>query len=199
MPRDRDGDEWEYADRHRQSSGTKTVFIVLGVLGGLFVVGVIGCIGLAGWGIFAFQKQVGGMIATMTTGEAFLNDLQGNRIDAAYATTSAGYQAKTSRKQFDEFLAAHPLLTKHKSHMQRTANLPGQGNAKSATMTYTLSESPWVDDDDEPDADDFEVKPKPKDVKPKDDKKKDTPKSIVCTLVLIEENGKWVIDQFTVP
>lgn len=184
-------------DRPGRSSGTRTVFIVLGIVGGLFVLGVLGCVGVAGWGFFNIQKQFTGIIATFTTSEAFLSDLQGNRIDVAYASTSAAYQAKTSRKQFDEFLAEHPLLTKHGFHSQRTANLPVQGKTKSATLSYVLSE--FGTDDDEPDPDDADAKPKPKDAQKKDEKKNATPKSIVCTLVLIEENGKWVIDQFTVP
>jgi hypothetical protein len=186
-------------DRPERSSGTRTVFIVLGILGGLFLLGVIGCLGVVGWGVFNFQKQFSGMIATFTASEAFLSDLQANRIDVAYASTSAAYQAKTSRKQFDEFLAEHPLLTKHTLHTQRTANLPMQGNnTKTATISYVLNDS-GTDEDDEPDPDDHDAKPKPKVEKKKEEKKKDTPKSIVCTLVLIEENGKWVIDQFTVP
>jgi hypothetical protein len=189
-------DYQEDYDRPARSSGTKTVFIVLGIVGGLFVLGVIGCLGIVGWGVFNFQKQFSGMIATITAGEAFLTDLQGNRIDAAYASTSAEYQAKTSRKQFDEFLAKHPLLTKHGYHTQRSANLPMQGKTKTATLSYVLNASGAAEG--EPDPDEPDDKPKAKDAK-KDEPKSPSPKTIICTLVLIEENGKWVIDQFTVP
>ena len=196
MPRDRDGDEYEHADRRGGSSSSKTIWIVLGVLGGLFLLCILGCIGIVGFGVFSFQKQMGGMIGSITAGEGFLGDLQGKRIEAAYASTSTSYKSTTSRKQFDEFLAKNPLLTTHAYHTQRNANLPmGNANRTNASISYVLYESGTADDENDPD--DPDMKPKP--AAPKKLTDPTTPKTLVITLALIEENGQWVVDKITVP
>ena len=194
MPRDRDGDEYEQADRRGGSSSSKTTFIVLGIIGGLFLVGILGCVGLIGYGIFTFQKQMGGMIGSITAGEGFLADLQGKRIDAAYASTSVSYKSTTNRKQFEDFLAKNPLLTTHAYHTQRNANLPmGNANRTNASISYVLYESGTADDNNDPD--DPNMKP----AAPKKPTDPAVPKTLVVTLTLIEENGQWVVDKITVP
>lgn len=195
MPRDRDGDEYEYADRRGSSSGTKTILIVLGVLGGLALVIIIGCAGMIGFGIFSFQKQMGGMIGSMTASEAFIEDLHNDRVEAAYSMTSANFKTTMSRKQFDEFIAKNPLLTKHAYHSTRNANLPMGNNQKTATMSFVLHELGSNDDDED---DDPDMKPKAKPTK-KAEAVAGQPKSIVVTLTLIEENGQWVVDKMTIP
>ena len=197
MPRDRDGDEYEYTERRGGSSSTKTVFIVLGIVGGLILLGIIGCVGIIGYSAFQATKGFGDVFGSTSSSSSFFEHLSGGRIDAAYNGTSADYKAQISRAQFDDLLKKYPLLTKNASHTMSKMNMvTTTGTKKSTTLEFTILEDghpdAMVDDDDDPD-----LKPKPK--APKKPDAAVQPKSLVVTLTMIEENGQWVVDKMTIP
>ena len=200
MPR-YDDDEY---DRPRKDSGSKNLLLVLGVVGGLLVLGVIGCVGFFGWVGFKAAKTVQeGMqsFVGMAAAESFMTDLQGGRSAAAYANTTADFKAGMTQKQFDDFLAKNPILTKHQFHSMGNMNPVGQPPVKKVIVTFDLHVNAPPDemgDEDDPDA---PVKPK---AKPKaktnpTGKKADALKDGKCTVTMVEENGVWKVDALTVP
>jgi len=202
MSRNDDDDRDYDRPRRDKDSGTKTVLIVLGVLGVLAVLGVIGCIGCAGWGIFQAGKAVQeGMqsIVGMTTAEAFMNDLQGGRSAAAYQNTTASFKESMSAKQFDEFLAKNPILTKHKFRTMGNMNPVGQPPVKKVIVSFELHTSDPDGDDPDMIEDDTDVKPKVKTQQTAKDNKAEKLKDGKCTLTMVEENGIWKVDALTIP
>src|SRR5262245_19700252 len=105
MPRYEDDDRDDYDDRPRRrksSSGSSTTWIILGVVGGVLLLTVVGCVG----GIFYFVNKAGQAVnqftqqfAGMQAAEAFCEDLKSNRATNAYNSTTTNYQAGKSRAQ----------------------------------------------------------------------------------------------------
>jgi hypothetical protein len=101
----------------RESSGSNTVVIVLAIIGGIVLGIVLVCGGLA---YFVIQKMapainavvqtVGDLKISSTTAHAFIDDIQSNRLDAAYGGTTAGFQSRMSRKEFEQLIRKHPEL-----------------------------------------------------------------------------------------
>ena len=103
----------EYGDPRPRASN-RGLWIGLGILGGLAVLGLAGCVVVAGLGLFQAKAVVDAnedRHAALAGAQAFLGNLQTDRIDAAYAMTSTGFRATHTREQFDRFLADHPILT----------------------------------------------------------------------------------------
>jgi hypothetical protein len=199
--RDEDEDDEDASSR---SSGMKTVFIVFGIVGGLFALAMLSCVGLIGLGIYQMRTAMTGMIRTTTISTQFVDHLKGNRNEQAYALMSNAYRAKVSREQFEGEVRKHPLLAQHQVATFRQSNLPdGQSKPATASFIMTLSETVTVtpeamDEDD----DDFRPGAVQKSVPKVPDKRK-TPapapkKTLDLSLSLIEENGNWVIDSWSV-
>lgn len=105
-----------YADEPQPSSN-KTVLMVLGILGGIFLLVVLICAGVVVFVISAMKPAIeqGMQMAQtlaqgMEAGRTFLEELRKDRLDAAYSMTTEAYQKRVSRQQFEELLAAHPEL-----------------------------------------------------------------------------------------
>src|SRR5205823_4902594 len=108
--------------RRDRDSGSKNLLIILGVVGGLVVLGVVGCIGFIGWQAAKVVKETTQAVqesmqsfAGMAAAETFMTDLQGGRSVPAYQNTTANFKSGMTQKQFDDFLAKNPILTKHQS------------------------------------------------------------------------------------
>jgi hypothetical protein len=101
----------------RESSGSNTVVIVLAIIGGIVLGIVLVCGGLV---YFVVQRMAPAINQVMQTvgdvqkgkaaAEAFIEDIQSNRLDAAYDATTAGFQSRMSRKEFEELIRKHPEL-----------------------------------------------------------------------------------------
>lgn len=206
MPR-YDDDDYDRPRRDRDS-GSKTLLITLGVLGGLLVLGVVGCIGVVGWGMFQATKTIQDTMQSvvgMTAAETFMTDLQGGRAASAYQNTTAGFKAGMTQKQFDDFLVKHPILTKHQYRTMGNMNPVGQPPVKKVIVSFDLHADGPPPDDEMDDEDDDQPKPKPK---PKPalkgktaptGKKAATLKDGKCTVTMVDENGVWKVDALTVP
>ncbi len=101
----------------RESSGGSTVIIVLAIIGGIILGIALICGGIA---YFAIQKVAPAINAaiemtqdvqrSIAVAKAFVEDIQSNRLDPAYGMTTDEFQARVSRKQFDELIAKYPEL-----------------------------------------------------------------------------------------
>lgn len=205
MPR-YDDDDYDRPRRRDRDSGNKNLLIVLGVVGGLVVLGVVGCIGGLVWTGYKAAKTVQeGMqsFVGMAAADTFLTDIQGGRSAAAYANTTANFKTQMSQKQFDDFLAQNPILTKHQFHSMGNMNPVGQPPVKKVVVSFDLHATAPPDEMDDEDDPDAAPKAKPK-AKPKGKtaptgKKGEGLKDGKCTVTMVEENGVWKVDALTVP
>src|SRR5262245_36843688 len=96
-----------FPDETDRSSSTKTLVIVLSVVGGLVLLGILGCVGLVFWGLRTVTTELPVAQAAAT---AFLDDINAGRLDEAYDRTSQGLRSALSREQFEAFVARFPVL-----------------------------------------------------------------------------------------
>jgi hypothetical protein len=101
----------------RESSGSNTVVIVLAIIGGVVLGIVLVCGGLVYYvvqkmapAINAVAQTIGDVQKSKAAAEAFIDDIQSNRLDAAYDATTADFQSRMSRKEFEQLIRKHPEL-----------------------------------------------------------------------------------------
>ena len=202
MPRyDDDDDDDDRPRRRKRDSGSSNTMMILGILGGLVLLGIIGCVGGIVWTGYKAAKTVQeGMqsFVGMAAAETFLTDLQGGRSAAAYQNTTANFKTQMTQKQFDDFLARNPILTKHKSRDPGNMNPVGQPPVKKVVVTFDLFANEPPDDIDD-DEDMPRPKPKPKAKAAPTGKKAEALKDGKCTVTMVDENGVWKVDALTVP
>jgi hypothetical protein len=126
-------DDYEYEPIKRKSSN-RTLFIVLGVAGGVLLILVVGCAGLAYWG---FRNFAG--FPDLTTGaDRFLNDLKNRRVVAAYERTTKQFQSRQTLAQFHAQVQQHPALTTHTSRTYTGFNVFSGPGGSRGTVNVTL-------------------------------------------------------------
>jgi hypothetical protein len=98
-------------------SGSRTTLIIVGIIGGVVLVFLMVCGGLVYLGIRAFKETmeplvegVKEMAESQAVANQFLENIRANRLDAAYQSTTEGFQKGMSRKAFDELVQKHPEL-----------------------------------------------------------------------------------------
>jgi len=146
-------DDYEYEPTKRKSSN-RTLFIVLGVVGGVLLILVMGCAGLAYWGVLSLA----GFSDLTTEADRFLNDLKNGQVDAAYARTTRQFQARQTQAQFQDFVKQYPALTMQSSRTYTGVNvfagtggsrgivnvtLMGPGNSLSFTLVLSDEDGSW--------------------------------------------------------
>jgi hypothetical protein len=101
----------------RESSGGSTVIIVLAIIGGIILGIALICGGIAYFAIQkaapminAFAEMTQDVQRSIAAAKAFVEDIQSNRLDAAYGMTTEAFQSRMSRKQFEELIAKYPEL-----------------------------------------------------------------------------------------
>jgi hypothetical protein len=148
-------------DQPEAPSSNKTVLWIVGIIAAVVVVVILVCGGVAYLAINVFQKVavsardvLADLQAAPATAQQFLSDLAANQVDAAYARTSAAYQAQWSKEAFRDYLAKHPLLTTHTSTTSQTLNITpptatiketliGPKGTDSCTMQLTKEGNQW--------------------------------------------------------
>lgn len=166
MPRDDEYDD-EPRDRRPPERGTNTtLWIVLAVIGGVFLLGALACGGLMYFGFRTAQTVIGDMTAATGAAETFLNQLQANQATAAYQSAGQTFKAAQTPEQFAQFVAKHPMLTGHTSRVANGFNMMQVNGVNKYRVQYTLSGAN---------------------------------NSTTCTLMLVQENGTWVVESLTVP
>jgi hypothetical protein len=92
----------------RGKSGTRTLIIILCVVGGGFLLAALACGGCIYFGVKAFPE----IQAAQQSADLFLNDLGAGRVDQAYQThTTQAFQASQSLAQFRAWVNQYPAVT----------------------------------------------------------------------------------------
>ena len=104
------------------SSGTKVVLIVVGVVGGIFVVCVLACVGVAYFGMRAVRdlgekamERVADEQAARVVAEPFLTDLIDGKADAAYPQTTQAFKSRLTLQELRDLMAKNATLKKRTS------------------------------------------------------------------------------------
>jgi hypothetical protein len=144
-----------------RSSTKKTLIIVLSVGGGLLLLCLLSCGGLGIW----VYKMVGNPVQAGISAETFVANLAAGNVEAAYAMTSGGFQAKQSLEEFRALVKRYPALASSSGRTMRNMNITQTPNGPEAQVQETVS----------------------------------TPNSTVTlSLTLIQEDGAWKVDSFSV-
>ena len=102
------------------SSGSNTTLIIVGIVGGVVLVFLLVCGGLAYLAINAAKEGMEAIRPMMEGFEEmaqsehiandFLENIRAGRLDAAYQSTTESFKKRLSRKAFDELVQKHPEL-----------------------------------------------------------------------------------------
>jgi hypothetical protein len=139
----------------RRPQSNTTLWIVLGVAAAFVVLLGLGCGGIALW---TFARLAADAPAARARADAFLDELKADRVEAAYASTSRGFQANVSLEQFRGMTRAFPALTTHTSRTVQAirvysgtggrqatfrAGLQSPTGALSCTLTLITEDGEW--------------------------------------------------------
>jgi hypothetical protein len=163
--------------QERDSGGTNTVLIVLGIVGGVILLVALVCGGIAflvfrsvgsaaqkfGEVIEAEQKKMEEVAQAQRIVTDFIEDLAAGRLDAAYADTTDRFQARMTKDQLSALVDKHSLIKKHTS-VFANADLPAA--AGRANFHVTISGAAGT---------------------------------MNCSVEVVKENERWKVDKFTVP
>ncbi len=118
-----------------RKSSNFLVIILVAVVGGGFA--LLLCCG--GCGFWFYRMYSSNMPAAEASANAFLDDLQDGRIEAAYASTSMGFQAATNLNQFRDFAKQFPALTMPANRNIESRSLNSTTSGKQATFKIVLN------------------------------------------------------------
>jgi hypothetical protein len=122
-------------DEPRRKSSNKTVWIILGIGGAVLLVIVVAC---AGFGFWAMKSLTTDLPAAQASCDAFFDLLKADRVDAAYASTTKGFQSTTTTEKFREFVERYATLKAHNSRTFGNGNIFQGTGGKQATLHVTL-------------------------------------------------------------
>jgi hypothetical protein len=121
--------------RDCRGTANRTLVIILAVVGSIGILAILAC---AGCGLWAFKALSTDLPPAREAAEAFLDDLKSDRIKAAYAKTSTGFQNAQTFERFGDYVDKFPTL---KAHSSRTLDggrvFQGTGGMQ-ATIKMTL-------------------------------------------------------------
>lgn len=119
-------------------SGNRTVLLVVLLVAGVLLLGGLACGGLVALAVYGVNMAVTQMATLTTTTDAFLNDLQANRVQAAYDQTSGGFHQRLSPEQFAALVKKYPALTTWTSHSYGGFQVNTTPGAARVTVRVTL-------------------------------------------------------------
>jgi hypothetical protein len=142
MTDDRDPDEADREDRpHRYrrrvgGGSNRTLWLVFGGAG---CVAVLGCGGVIALVVFwVIPVVTTDFPAANAAAEQFLDLLQQNRVDDAYAATSPGFQSRQSREEFARYVKRFETFTRHTSRTTTGVRVVQNNGRKEAFIQMTL-------------------------------------------------------------
>jgi hypothetical protein len=148
-------------DYPERQGSSRTVVWVIVIVAAVIVAALLVCAGVGYLAVKALQQVAASakdlmqdMQSAQVLGPDFLSDLKADRIDAAYARTSASYQKEWSPQAFRDFLKKHPLLTKHTSatmqdfqftppNATERFNLVGPSSTETCTLVIIKEGEQW--------------------------------------------------------
>ena len=134
--RDRDPDR-EYDRGPSRGSSNRTTWIILGAAGCGLVLVCSGALALlVVWGFKSFTTD---FPAAQAAADQFLDKLQADKVNDAYALTSTKFHAEQSREQFEGFVKRFETLTRHTSRTQNGFRLFQGPDGKRASIQMTLN------------------------------------------------------------
>jgi hypothetical protein len=153
---DRYEEDYDHEPRSiRKKSSNKTLFIILGVVGGVLLLCILGCVGLAYWGFSTFSS----LSEPTAEANAFLDNLKAGQVDAAYARTTRVFKTAQTPQQFQNFVNQYPALTTQTSRTFTGFNIytgtggsranlhvavnAGPTNAFAFTLVFTQEDGQW--------------------------------------------------------
>ena len=149
---DDDDGEDDLPIRRPQNKGSKTIWIVLGIVALvlLLVVGV--CVGGVYWAFKSAKSKVdsvGAQFESSFEAESFLGKLSTGQTQTAYESGSPAFKSSMSRDQLEQLIKRNPLLTKHRKRTALTFNaVTGSSPSRKQVIVYELSDSsdddPWA-------------------------------------------------------
>ncbi len=99
---------------------------------------VSACAGLLVWGIKSTASNVSD---TQVCANSFLDEIQQNRIDSAYAQTSTGFKRNHTPEQFTNLVTEYPALSSHTSRTLGGVSVFAQPGGSVATVQMTVVSS----------------------------------------------------------
>ena len=202
MSRDNIDDRFDDRPRRRDGgSSNKTLFIILGIVGGMIGLSCLGCAGFFGWGVFQAKKgieQLADSFGPSLAADAFFTNVKLNPR-TAYVSTSQGFKDRQSEAEFKKFVDAHPILTEQVATTQVSRTNADIEPGVPVTLIYTLSAtSPFAaNDDSEPGfgPPGSKIGNRPRVNQPVQNNK---PDDGTVTLTLVKEGDQWKVDDIQV-
>lgn len=152
---DRDDDYEDDRPPPAKKDGGGAAVKIVAIVGAVVVVVVLICGGAAaviGYSIYSgmhsfankvekfgeqAQQQQANQEESKRVAEKFLGDVRNNRLDNAYQSTSAAYQKRVTRKDFDAYVAAHAAL-KTQPQMLMPHGFNGFANTTQFDFEYSV-------------------------------------------------------------
>jgi hypothetical protein len=174
MPRDYDTRDF---DRGQSGSSNKTLWIVLGIVGGILLV-CGGGITAVGFGVYYLAKSArekfevaqkqfqedNEVTLAQSAANDFLQDIRIGFVDAAYNKTSEGFKRRKNVFQFKQFVDLNPVL---KGQALPQITIQRQAHATTATAKVTLQNN--------------------------------FGQQVNATIQLVKDGGFWKVDDLTIP
>jgi hypothetical protein len=113
----------------------KTLLTVLIVLGSI---GFLGCLLCGGCGLWAFKTLSTDLPPAQEAADAFLDDLRSDRMKAAYARTSTGFQSAQTFERFGKYVDQFSTLKIHASRTFDGGRVFQGTGGKQVTIKMTL-------------------------------------------------------------
>ncbi len=128
-------------ERPRRAGGpapgsNNSACIIISSIGCLLCLGCVGLVAFAGY--FGFKAFTTDMPAAQAVANQFLDLIQQNKIDEAYALTSPAFRTRLNPEQFGEFLKQFETFTKHTSRSQNAVRIFEDGRGKRVYLQLTL-------------------------------------------------------------
>src|SRR5947209_2770080 len=106
-------------DGNGGGSSTKIVLIIVGVVGGVLVLCVLGCIGIFYLGMRTVRdlgekamERIKIEQAAQVVAEAFLTDLCDGKVEAAYKQTTAAFKTRLTLQELKDLVDKNPTMKK---------------------------------------------------------------------------------------
>ena len=139
-------------DGNGGGSSTKIVLIIVGVVGGVLVLCVLGCIGVFYLAARTMKdlsekamERIEAEQAARPAADAFLADLGDGKVEAAYKQTTQAYKSRVTLQEFKDLVDKNPTMKKRtnswvfaQTHAPDLVVFQGTVNAPQGSVNCTI-------------------------------------------------------------